>query len=77
MDEDVKEWLLKARDGPIRRDGNRDGVPFDLATRLLADRLIETDTEFSHDGIARMQWRVWRITPRGVETLARLGCDGV
>jgi hypothetical protein len=63
-------WLRRLIEGPMRRDGNSDPLPYGMATIFLDYQLIEPFTEFSHGaGIVRQSWRCWRITQSGEQAL--------
>ena len=62
-------WLIALEKGPIRRDGNSNAIPFDVATRLLEKSQIMPSTE-RHSGLATQVWRTWEITTAGRERLA-------
>jgi len=42
----------------VMRDA-KDGIPYDVATRLLAKGVIAMSTQRSNGGLASMIWRVW------------------
>jgi hypothetical protein len=68
---DETAWLDALCKGPIRRDANPAGIPYDVATRLMAKQHIEPAIE-RHGGLATMTWRTWRITDRGRATLQHM-----
>lgn len=68
-------WLERLKSGPVRRDGNGDAIPFDVATELLAEGLIMSDREYS-EGIARASCRVWRISDDGRRLISEMALPG-
>ena len=63
--------LAKIASGWVKRDDKNSGVPFEIATALLALGWIRHGTRTS-EGIAKMTWRTWEATPEGLAAHAGL-----